>query len=138
MAEQDNQEIAIDYIMRYSGKPYQWGGDDPMTGFDCSHLVCEYLKAKGKLAWKEYLTAAQLQERCKSLATPRRGALVFWKNSSGIVSHVGICLNSELYLGAEGGDSTTTDARQAAIQNAYVKVRAIAKRGGITLYGDID
>ena len=38
---------AVDYIKRFIGRPYSWGGDDPMSGFDCSGLIHETLQAVG-------------------------------------------------------------------------------------------
>lgn len=29
----------VDYLMQYKGTPYQWGGDNPDTNFDCSGLL---------------------------------------------------------------------------------------------------
>lgn len=117
--------------------PYRWGGDDPLTGFDCSGLVIECLRSAGLLPREGDWTAAALREhfvgpgRTREILPPRvppAGALVFW--GSPRITHVEIVWrhlddHTVLTIGAAGGGSTTVDAAAAERQNAFVKVRPL-------------
>lgn len=133
-----NKEIALDYIQRFAGKIYHWGGDDPMAGFDCSGLAVEYLKAGGLFPRKADMTAGGLlsQHRRVEIDKPSRGCLVFWKNSADKIIHVEICLNAELSIGASGGGRKTKTETDAIRDNAFIKIRAINSRKGIAGYVD--
>ena len=131
--------------MRYDGKPYLWGGDDPVGGFDCSGLVCEYCKSMGILPRKERLTAnglywyfqQQYPEVCSHINGAKElppwgecGDLVFffWKpdwTTEQRISHVEICLNNYQTIGASGGGSDCIDAQVAIDKNAFIKVRPL-------------
>ena len=108
-------------------KPYLWGGDDPMSGFDCSGLCIEILKSVGILPRQGDWTANQLYKRFLqyrvSLATQvKNGCLVFWGNGQRM-THVEYAINDVLTIGASGGGSATSTLAVAMRNNAYVKVR---------------
>lgn len=113
------------------GKPYRWGGDDPMLGFDCSGLVNEGAQSVGLLGRKEDRTAAVWYEQAKPLPVgekPKVGDLLFWKDETGKVYHVEAVYavledGGLVTIGASGGGSKTTTAQDAVEQNAYVKLR---------------
>ena len=113
------------------GLPYRWGGDDPMTGFDCSGLCIEVLKSVGILPRSGDWTAQGLYDKWNHQggnAVPYSGRLVFWQNKKGTrIVHVEYCLDHGLTMGASGGGSRTTTDSAAATQNAYIKVRPIRK-----------
>lgn len=117
------------------GRPYIWGGDDPMTSFDCSGLVIYGLQACGLFPEKADANANELLHYFRhrtpiTLVTGlRRGCLLFWKTASGRVRHVEIVWevihdpNPHVFtLGAAGGDSTTRTEEDAKKKNAYIKV----------------
>lgn len=130
-------ETGLNYILRFVGSPYKWGGDDPMAGFDCSGLALEFLKATAILLQESYDTNAQglrvLLNRQK-VSKPIAGALVFYGKTR--ATHVAICLDESLMIEAGGGNSTTEDLDDAIVQNAYVRVRPINRRADILGYAD--
>ena len=133
MNDTERKEIMITTAWAYLGRPYRWGGDDPMAGFDCSGFVIECLKSAGLLPRRGDWTAQGLWERFidRTVGMPSPGCLVFWDNRAGRIVHVEICLNGELAIGASGGGSETLTNEDAIKQNAYIKVRPIATRSHV-------
>ena len=122
----DEREIATKVAWSLYGKPYLWGGDDPIDGYDCSGFCIEILKSTGVLPRDGDWTAQSLWDGLKrgEVCKPGNGCLVFWTNSKGDkVVHVEFAINNELCIGASGGGSRTLNKEDAAEQNAYVKVR---------------
>lgn len=130
----------VAYVERFIGLPYRYGGDDPMTGFDCSGLVVEGLQSVGVLKHGTDYTAVDLWNMFKSqnriVALPRNGALVFYLGNEGTIEHVAICKSNWLMIEAGGGNKTTTTEDQASKQNAFIRVRPISYRGNIAGYAD--
>lgn len=124
--------IAHQIAMAYLGKPYIWGGDDPMRGFDCSGFVIEILKSVGKLPRRGDWTADMLYNRLPKIERKdvRNGCLIFWEGNSGKMIHVEFMINSTLAIGASGGGSKTKTIEDAIQQNAFIKVRPIDSRPG--------
>jgi cell wall-associated NlpC family hydrolase len=136
MVERRDIEIAQDFacfmrnVERYVGKPYLWGGDDPMKGFDCSGLVVECLKAAGIFLENEDYTADGLWHLfyTKQIEHPRRGALIFRFDADGKRAvHVGVCTSERHYVAAEGGGSFVKTLEDAIKHNAFIKERPIKK-----------
>lgn len=132
-------ELAKQIAMAYLGRPYIWGGDDPIRGFDCSGFVIEILKSVGALPRQGDWTAQGLYNLMVSeeRQLPNEGFLVFWTRKEfpkTSIYHVELCLNADYSIGASGGGSRTTTEAEAILQNAYIKVRPIESRKGPRLY----
>jgi len=116
------KEVAIKTAFAYLGKPYLWGGDDPIDGFDCSGFVIECLKSAGALPRSGDWTAYQLYDRFRRVNSPAEGRLVFFGDP---ISHVELCIDETFSIGASGGGSETLNRETAIRQNAYIKIRPI-------------
>lgn len=84
----------------YVAAPYLWGGKSPF-GIDCSGLVQQVYRICG---YKLPRDAAQQGEMGVEVSLPesRPGDLAFFKDASGIVSHVGIVFPHKCILHASG------------------------------------
>ena len=114
------------------GKPYIWGGDDPMKGFDCSGFVQECLDSIG-LDPKGDQTAQALYNYYRHSKTheAKKGNILFFGKDSVSITHTAICLNSILMIEAGGGRSTTKTIQDAINQNAFIRVRPITNRADL-------
>lgn len=132
------REIALKILWHFLGTPYRWGGDDSMSGWDCSGIQIEALKSVGRLPRKGDWTAQGLWDYFKGreVKKPKAGCLVFWKNQSGRAIHVEMCINEELSIGASGGGSKVLTREDAIRANAYIKVRPFRTRPHIKGYID--
>ena len=132
------RQIAVKVAWSFIGQPYNWGGDDPIKGFDCSGFVIECLKSAGVLPQKGDWTANGLygmfNKTFWSGKAISQGCLVFYGTSKAI--HVELCLDDVYSIGASGGGSKTLTEINAIKQNAYIKVRPFRSRKGI--YGFVD
>lgn len=133
----DRRSLALQVWGEQLNGPYIWGGDDPVVGFDCSGLALEGLKAAGIVPRDLDTTAHNLLNvifktriRLTQASQMRPGCLIFWENGAGRIRHVEIVMlvlqGTIFTIGASGGGSKTPDAKAAAAQNAYVKIRPAA------------
>ena len=124
--------VAVEYARSMVGRPYRWGGDDPMGGFDCSGLAQEVLASVG-LDPSGDQTADGLYRmlKAKAVGSPDgnwpAGCLVFYGSASAI-THVGVSIGNGLMVEAGGGGSKTLTAEDAQTQNAFVRIRPINRR----------
>lgn len=131
------RETAIKIAWSLLGIPYIWGGDDPVEGFDCSGMCIEILKSIGVLPRKGDWTAHSLHTLFMDKEVDRLGpgCLVFWTNQNRVI-HVEFAITEKLCIGASGGGRRTLTWRDAVRQNAYIKIRPWASRGGETMFVD--
>ena len=108
---------ALTEAKKYVGTPYRWGGSSPSTGFDCSGLV---QWAYAKVGIRIPRVTDQQIEASNGIPVDRKhlvpGDLVFFRNSSGYVHHVGISLGGDKFLHApHTGDVVKT----SSLNDAY-------------------
>jgi len=132
-----NREMAIKIAWNMWGIPYLWGGDDAVGGFDCSGMCIEILKSVGVLPRKGDWTANGLRNLfiSKEVGFVWPGCLVFFGNED-LITHVEFAVSEDLCIGASGGGRRTLTWRDAVKQNAYIKVRPWATRGGVKSFAD--
>lgn len=122
--------ILREYAMQMVGRPYIWGGDDPILGFDCSGLVQELLASVGmdppgdqtaQALYDHFLTRAKAGvQSC--------GALAFYGPSLKAINHVAMMIDDRRVIEAGGGTSNVLSVADAARVNAYVRVRLLRHR----------
>lgn len=131
-----SKQAVLNYVYSFLGTPYRWGGDDPMTGIDCSGLTLEVLKSAGLYKGAFDTTAQGLYSDLKSKGaevtkSPDELCLAFYGKSEKEISHVGVCVSKTHIIEAGGGGSKVVDRQSAADANAYVRVRPIDYRSDI-------
>ena len=120
------RKIASSLAFKFIGKPYVWGGDDAIAGFDCSGFLIELLKSVGKLPRSGDWTAKGLYDifQDKKVTKAKEGCLVFFAKNNKI-NHVEYVWKNGLTIGASGGGSKTITIKDAIKQNAYIKIRPL-------------
>jgi cell wall-associated NlpC family hydrolase len=125
----DKVKLMLNYALSLLSRPYRWGGDDPLAGFDCSGYVQECLASIG-LDPKGDQTAQGLYDHFAGISEREAGpgSLVFFGSSTSKISHVALLWDSEHMLEYGGGGPNTTNLQQAIEQNAYGRMRPITSR----------
>jgi cell wall-associated NlpC family hydrolase len=92
---------------KYLGVPYQWGGESPSTGFDCSGFV-QYVFARYGI------TLPRVSRAQSTIGTPinftdlQPGDLIFFSmESNRIVNHVGIYIGNDQFINASCSKGVT-------------------------------
>jgi cell wall-associated NlpC family hydrolase len=92
---------ALREAMKFKGTPYLWGGSRPQTGFDCSGLVQWAYAKQGiqipRVTDQQILASNGSSVDRKDLVP---GDLVFFRDPSGYVHHVGISMGGDKFLHA--------------------------------------
>ncbi len=122
----------IDYAVTFMGTPYIYGGDNPLSGLDCSGFVQELLEASGELPFGTPKMNCQMlyNHYAKLDKSPGGGpgALAFFGKDARSVVHIGFCVNATTMLEAGGGDKTTLTIQDAIKRRAFLKMRPIRYR----------
>lgn len=133
------RELALKIAWSFLGKPYRWGGNDPLGGFDCSGFIVEILKSTGHMRRGSDLTASGIWDTFDQykVLDPYPGCLVFWQNVNGAVIHVELCLDNIYSIGASGGGGSTMTMQDAIEQDAYIKIRPFNSRKPVKGFLDV-
>jgi len=134
------------YAQRFMGVHYNYGttetrGDDPVGGFDCSGLVSECLRSIGLIGNSERLSAQMFydlfSQEDEIPVSIEIGCLVFYGKSKTRISHIAIAINKDQVIEAGGGSSSTHEEHEAAVRNAFVRIRPIHYRSDFVCAIDI-
>lgn len=126
-------EAALRVALRYLGTPYQWGGSNPSTGFDCSGLV-QYAYGQEGLQLPR-VAAAQFDVGIRVARDDLRpGDAVFFADPSGYVHHVGLYIGDGRFVNAP---ETGEDVKISSLSDPYFAAQyAGARRYAATALGD--
>lgn len=132
-----NIEWALKVAWKWYGKPYKWGGDDPIGGGDCSGYMSEILRSVGAIGSNERVTTHTIWQRwgiqdnraISGTDIEAGDILLYSKNGtvSGI-NHVVIAVSPNFILEAGGGGPGTDTIAEAAAQNAFVRMRPLDRK----------
>lgn len=120
----------IDYSIALSGTPYKFGGDNPLTGFDCSGYVQWILRAAG-MDPPGRQSAQDLYDLFSAKSTHgmfQPGCLAFYGASLTKVEHVAFMIDPYRIMECGGGDHLTMTVPDAAAHNACVRMQLVKYR----------
>lgn len=127
---QKARETAMTKLMGQLGKPYQWGGASPHTGFDCSGLV--WYAYKDLVKFKIPRTANEMFHLRDAASIDReelqKGDLVFFRiTNRGAADHVGVYLGDGKFIQSPrtGKDIQITALSEDYWQRHYVGARRV-------------
>ena len=129
---QKARETAMNKLMGQLGKPYQWGGTSPKTGFDCSGLV--WYAYKDLVKFKIPRTANEMYHLRDAASIKRdeleKGDLVFFRiNGRGVADHVGVYLGDGKFIQSP---RTGKDIQVSALGEDYWQRHYIGARRMMT------
>src|SRR6185503_12005349 len=90
---------AVAVARTFLGLPYRWGGSSPSTGFDCSGLV-QWAYAKAGISIPRVTDQQILAPGATKVGRHHLlpGDLVFFRDSTGYVHHVGMSLGGDRFI----------------------------------------
>lgn len=129
---QKARKIAMIKLMDQLGKPYQWGGSSPYTGFDCSGLV--YYAYKDLVNYRIPRTANEMFHLRDAAPVKRnqleKGDLVFFHiHGREKADHVGVYLGDGKFIQSP---RTGKDIQISALSNEYWQSHYIGARRVMT------
>lgn len=101
MGQKREFEYLRNVASKYLNAPYVWGGKSPF-GIDCSGFVQMVFKICGYKLFRDSSQQANQGKSIKSRNESRPGDLVFFKNDSDVVHHVGILLDGNRIIHSSG------------------------------------
>jgi cell wall-associated NlpC family hydrolase len=92
---------------KYLGVPYQWGGESPITGFDCSGFV-QYVFAQYGITLPRVSRAQYTMGTAINFTDLQPGDLIFFSmEMNQIVNHVGIYIGNGQFINASCSKGVT-------------------------------
>ena len=124
----NKREAIVNLAMKQLGKPYLWGATGP-NSFDCSGLV--YYVYKNAISMNISRTSKAQSKLGKQISKSnvKPGDLVFFDTvGGGEVTHVGIMINSNEFINAEGDRGHPLYVSRRSISMPYWSKRIISFR----------
>ena len=116
-----NNSAVIKTARAQLGADYQYGGDSPAEGFDCSGLVYYSFRKAGvslpRTAFGQFKRSRPISRRHL-----KRGDLVFFRIYRSRISHVGIYLGNKRFIHAPSSGKSVSIA---SLDNPYWQKRYI-------------
>lgn len=114
----------IQTALSLEGTPYQWGGDQPSTGFDCSGFV-QYVLGQHNIAAPRTAAAQFLIGTPVEFDQIRAGDLVFFSTVAPGASHVGLAVSREEFVHAPAANGVV---RVERVRASYWLTRYVGAR----------
>ena len=114
----------VQTALSLEGVPYQWGGDQPSTGFDCSGFV-QYVLRQHNIAAPRTTSEQFLIGKQVELDQIRAGDLVFFSTVAPGPSHVGMAVNSEEFVHSPSANGVV---RVERVRGSYWLARFVGAR----------
>lgn len=122
--------LAIKTAFKLYGTRYNWGGQTPMGGLDCSGFICVVFSSIGLIGNREDLSSSMLAKKFPNeIKEPKRGDLAFYGKKH--ITHVALFIDNQHIIEAAGGGSNTRSMEDAILQQAYVRIRPYKYRGDL-------
>jgi len=118
------------YALSFVGLPYKWGGDNPLTGFDCSGLIQELLASVGKDLPGDQ-TAQMLFDHFSKNGKWNHyacGSLAFFGKDALHITHVSMLIDQHRVVEATGQGMRISTIEEAKANNAVVRIRLLKDR----------
>ena len=120
----------VDLALKFIGVHYVWGGNNPLSGLDCSGMVCECLRSFGYIGKADH-SASSLYFHLLAAGWVHgvgRGSVLFFGPNTDNINHIAFGLNDKLMVESGGGDRNTINKKEAEKIGAYVRIRPIINR----------
>lgn len=111
----------IETAKQYLGIPYQWGGDYPSEGFDCSGFL-KFVFDKHDVTIPR--TVATIYNEGSWVTEPKRGDVVFFETYKAGPSHAGIYLGDGQFVHASSSRGVTI----SSMNNVYWEPRYLGAK----------
>jgi cell wall-associated NlpC family hydrolase len=126
----------IDYAKMFIGTPYIWGGNGPLSGFDCSGFVQYVLDScgmdpKGDQTSQSLFDYFEKQEGSVNLIRPKPGALLFYGKTESIITHIAIGIDQYRIIESGGGGRSCRSAEDAKKLDACVRIKPFGHRSDL-------
>ncbi|KPB03270.1 C40 family peptidase [Bacillus sp. CHD6a] len=103
---ESNQSNIVEVAKKYEGTPYQWGGETPEEGFDCSgYLNYIFAEAENKDLPR---TVKDIYAEGSKVESPAVGDIVFFDIEGNGPSHAGLYIGDNQFIHASSTEGVTT------------------------------